>query len=88
MSTLLNPKIIKNISDQVYRRFPEVAGVKPTIKKQPGGKNKSGKSENGSFHILLTFRGSVDVGDGKRMVRLVRVVVDNRGDILKMTTSR
>lgn len=90
MSNSLDPKIIKKVSEQVYRRFPEIAGAKPSIKNQPAGKNKkyTAKNEDGFTNYLLTYRGSVNVGEGKKMGRWVRVVVDNRGAILKMTTSR
>jgi hypothetical protein len=86
MSIPLDPKIIRDVSKQVYKRFPEVNGVRPTIKKRQGeGKILAGDK---SSNFLLTFHGTVDVGDGKKMERWVRVVVNIRGNILKMTTSR
>lgn len=90
MTSTLDSRIIKKVSDQVYRRFPEVAGAKPSIKKQTGGKNhqNSQKKTDGTSTYLLTYKGSVEVGNGKKMGRWVRVVVNDRGGILKMTTSR
>lgn len=90
MSSSLDPKIIKKVSDHVYKRFPEVSGVKPKIRKQTSSQrsNKNGKSAKNIYNFLLIFRGRVDLGNGKKMDRRVRVVVDDRGKILKMTTSR
>jgi hypothetical protein len=90
MSTSLDPKIIRNISEKVYKRFPEVTGVNPTIRKQAVGKtNSESKNEvKVTPSYLLTYRGSVDIGNGKKMERFVRVVVNGSGKILKMTTSR
>jgi hypothetical protein len=90
MSTVLDPKIIQKVSEQIYKRFPEVMGARPNIKKQPGRKNTTDreKSTNGSINFLLTYHGSVEVSEGRKMERWVRVVVNDRGKILKMTTSR
>jgi hypothetical protein len=90
MSSSLDPKIIKKVSDRVYKQFPEVVGVKPNIRKQTSGQRskQNGKSAKDIYNFLLTFRRKVDLGNGKKMDRRVRVVVDTRGKILKMTTSR
>lgn len=90
MSPSLDPKTLKKVSDQVYKRFPEVSGVKPSIRKQTGSQKskQTGNSGTNISNFLLTFRGKVDLGNGKKMDRWVRVVVDNRGKIIKMTTSR
>lgn len=90
MSSSLDPKILNKVSERVYQRFPEVSGVKPNIRKQAGGQksNQRGRSVTDLQNFLLTFRGKVDLGNGKKLDRWVRVVVDNRGKIIKMTTSR
>lgn len=90
MSTSLDTKIIKNVSEKVYKRFPEVSGANPSIRKQAAGKNNPESENTGhnTANFLLIYRGSVEVGNGKKLERLVRVVVNNRGKILKMTTSR
>jgi hypothetical protein len=63
------------ICKQIYRQFPEVNGVKPSIK--PQGSN-----------TLLVFSGSANMGGGKKIERTVRVVTDETGKIKKVTTSR
>lgn len=73
---MANQPSIDGICEQVYRRFPEVAGVKPRIKNQPGDQ------------LLLTFQGSAKTVDGRSIQRIVRVVVNASGKIIKMTTSR
>lgn len=90
MSSSLDPKIVNKVSKHVYQQFPEVAGVKPNIRKQTGGKktNQSRRSTMEISNYLLTFRGKIDLGNGKKMDRWVRVVIDNRGKIIKMSTSR
>jgi hypothetical protein len=67
---------IDNICRQVYARFPEVNGVKPSI------------SEYSGTSTLLIFSTKVKAADGKTMPRNVRVVVGPDGKIAKMTTSR
>lgn len=71
----MDAQTLEKISEQVYKRFPEVAGKKPSIQTQ--GEN-----------ILLVFKGSATTADGKRIDRAVRVVATEQGKIVKMTTSR
>jgi hypothetical protein len=66
---------VATICKQIYRQFPEVNGVKPSVK--PQGSN-----------YLLVFHGSANMGGGKKIERTVRVVSDGSGKISKVTTSR
>lgn len=79
----MDEKIISHISNQVARQFPEVAGDAPSIKAQPAAK---GAGYSPTF--LLTFRGRVTQPGGFAINRAVRVVADDSGRILKITTSR
>ncbi len=81
----MDPKIVTSISKQVYRRFPEVNGKKPKIRKQP--LPKSGPP-NKTRNFLLTYRGKVVGPGGRTIPRLIRVVANPHGKILKMSTSR
>lgn len=81
----MDPKLIKSIAAQIYRRFPEVAGCTPKVHLQHGAQAKSGPSVP---TYLLSFRGSVRAPDGKSIPRLVRVTASAQGRILKVTTSR
>jgi len=79
----MDDKIIKNISNQVYRRFPEVRDSKPKVRLQSKTKPMSDLST-----YLLTYCGEGTTANGKTIPRYVRVVADAKGKILKMTTSR
>lgn len=79
----MEPEFIKSISQEIYRRFPEVAGRKPQIRSQSIPHTKS---TGGTY--LLTYQSSVKSDDGQAIQRWVRVVVNNQGKILKISTSR
>ena len=81
----MDPKIVNAISKDVYRRFPEVDGKKPKVQRQAKPKNKSSASTN---IYLLTYQAKVEVQGGKSIDRYVRVVATEKGNIIKMTTSR
>ncbi len=72
----MDPKIVEKISEQVYSKFPEVAGARPSVQAQ---------SEDA---YLLVFKGSATAADGMKIQRTVRVVASASGKIIKMTTSR
>lgn len=69
-------KLIEGICKQVYKKFPEVNGVQPVLSERP---------EN---QTLLVFKGSATTADGHNILRTVRVVADQAGKVVKMTTSR
>jgi hypothetical protein len=70
---------VQKISRQVVRTFPEMDGIAPTVRPQPGG-------QEGSY--LLTYKGKAALPGGKSLTRIVRVVADERGRILRISTSR
>lgn len=71
----MDAKTLSSICSRVYREFPEVKGCSP--QKQSQAKN-----------TLLIFKGQGVTATGKPIHRVVRVVVNPDGEILKMTTSR
>jgi hypothetical protein len=79
----MDDKTISHISKQVARQFPEVAAAAPSIKAQATTKG-AGHSKT----YLLTYKGRVTQPGGFAMNRAVRVVADDDGRILKITTSR
>lgn len=81
----MEPKLVKSISIQVYRRFPEVAEKKPKVRLQSTPK---GKDQTTQVTYLLTYQTKAEVQGGKTLNRYVRVVADQKGKILKITTSR
>jgi len=68
--------IINSVSSQIYRQFPEVHGSRPKVKALTATQS------------LLIFEGKAKTADGKQISRAVRVVVDENGKIVKVTTSR
>ena len=66
----------ENVNQKVYRQFPELAGKKPSVSDRPNGEK------------LFTYKGNVELPNGKSMSRVVRVVVSKTGRILKLTSSR
>ncbi len=74
-------KDLDDIRRKVVKKFPEMEGVKPSVKAQ--------SQPNGSGdQYLLTFKGKAELPGGRRMNRIVRVVADERGCIIKMSTSK
>lgn len=72
---------ISKISQQVSRQFPEMAGVNPTMQPQKGS-TKTGQ------RYVLTYKGKADLPGGRVMKRIVRVVVDDQGHIIRISTSK
>jgi hypothetical protein len=71
---------ISKVKKEVRNQFPEMAGVKPSIRKQ--------EMRDGDEQYLLTFKGKADLPGGRKISRVVRVVADERGRILKLSTSK
>lgn len=72
----MDSKLIDSVCQQVYRKFPEVDGAKPTVSARPNAE------------YLLVFKGSAVTADGHTLPRTVRVVADAKGKVVRMTTSR
>jgi hypothetical protein len=80
----LSPSQIDVIARQVYRQFPEIRAARPVVQNQSGAKTAGGQP--GRF--VLTFKTSGQGPGGQRIIRIVRVVADERGKVLKISTSR
>jgi len=81
----LSSSQVDNISRQMYRQFPEIKDARPIIQNQAGAK---AAGVGGSEQYVLTFRGSGQGPGGRVINRIVRVVADDRGKVLKVSTSR
>jgi hypothetical protein len=75
----MDQAILEKVCQQVYKKFPEVSGVKPTVKSQVVAEGKN---------YLLTFKGSATTEDGKALPRIIRVVTNEKGKVIKFSTSR
>ncbi len=80
----MKAEILNQIAKQIHRRYPEFDGVRPKARVQtpPEG------ARNPSKTYLVIFSKKVTLGDGKMMTRNLRVVTDENGKIIKVTTSR
>ena len=81
----LSSSHIDTISRQIYRQFPEVRDARPMVQNQPGAKSAAA---GGTDRYVLTFKGSGQGPGGQMINRIVRVVADDRGKVLKVSTSR
>ena len=81
----MDPQIVNGLKKEIYARFPEVSGCVPKIRKND---KVQGKNIVGKPSYLLTFQGSASNPQGKVIPRHVRVVADENGKILKISTSR
>lgn len=84
MDASLLDKIVANI----HRRYPEFASSRPSVRLQQAPHSEAARSEP---TYLLTFHRKVQAGAGpqqKQMPRWMRVVVSQKGKIIKVTTSR
>ena len=84
----MEANLLRSITTQIHRRFPEFAGVQPKVRQQDSPQPKSAAAPT---TYLLTFKSTAQADSQKGLKilpRLMRVVVDGRGKILKITTSR
>jgi hypothetical protein len=81
---------IKTISAKVHRRFPELKNIAPNVSAQAVPKSvRRGKDHTSSTNrFLLTFRGTATLPGGKSMQRVVRVIANDKGKVLKMALSK
>jgi hypothetical protein len=85
----MDPKVVQSISLEVYRRFPDLRGRRPRVQAvRPGQTRSAGLASTNGGRYLLVYAGRVATSTGKQMPYNVRVVVDEQGKILKISTSR
>jgi hypothetical protein len=81
----LSASQIDKISRQIYGQFPEIRDARPMIQGQAGAKSAGARVTD---QFVLTFRGVGHGPGGQTINRIVRVVADERGKVLKVSTSR
>jgi hypothetical protein len=72
---------LDKVSRHVAKKFPEMVGVRPAIRRQ-------GNSSSEDPCFVLTYRGKAELPGGRKMSRIVRVVADERGRVIRMSTSK
>ena len=79
MPDKLTRKQIDGVCRRVYKRFPELQGVRPRVKPH---------EQNGTGKVVLLFKSKVRTDDGMSLPISVRVIADDRGKVIKMTSTR
>ncbi len=82
---------IETIAKQVYRQFPEMKDAKPLVQNPTDGKQAKlpgAAAPAAGQHFLLTFKGQALGPGGRPIARIVRVVADGRGQVIKISTSK
>lgn len=74
----MKKEVVEKITRTVVQQFPEMDGVRPAVK----------SDEDGEDRYLMTYKGALDLPDGNTMKRIVRVVASEKGDVIRMSTSR
>ena len=67
---------IEKVNTRVYRQFPDLKGKRPNV---------SSYAEN---KFLILYKSNAKTANGKTINRTVRVVADEKGKIVKITSSR
>ena len=75
----MKAKLIDHISEEVYRKHPDLKGVKPKITPREGAS---------STDTLLVYQKKVSGPGGKSINRIVRAVADEEGKVKKISTSK
>lgn len=81
----MNRELLQSINKEVYRRFPELKDTRPKIQKQAVPETRS--ISKPTTYVLI-YQGQVLTAGQKLLPRLVRVVVNEQGKILKISTSK
>lgn len=77
----MDQQALKKLTHKVARQFPELKDARPTIKRQAA-------AGNGKAQYVLTFKGKAELPGGRTIKRIVRVVADSNGNVIRMSTSK
>lgn len=81
----LDERDLSRVKDLVRERFPEMVDVEPSV----SAPDDRGEDEEGvRAHRVLIFEKDVSLPDGMSLKRVVRVKVDEAGEIIRLTTSK
>ncbi len=77
----MDRETVGKITRTVVGQFPELNGVRPAVRRQaPPGDSPA--------IFLLTYKGAARLPNGKSLQRVVRVVADEQGRVIRISTSR
>lgn len=78
----------------VREKFPEMADVEPSLSEKRSHSKRVRKRDDASANegckslYVLTFEREVSLPGGGRLKRLVRVTMDDSGEVVKLTSSK
>ena len=77
----MDREAIDKVNRHVSKQFPEMRSTRPTVRVESS-------SRNGKQKFALTYKGKADLPNGRTISRVVRVVADENGKVIKMSTSK
>ncbi len=73
----------------VSEKFPEMAGTRPSVSEKSSQSKAAVKGERAvQKRYVLTFEKNVSLPGGSELKRLVRVTMDDAGEVLRLTSSK
>lgn len=73
----------------VSEKFPEMADTKPSVsEKRVQSKGALEGEQRARTRYVLTFEKDVSLPGGNELKRLVRVTMDDTGDVIRLTSSK
>lgn len=78
-------KYIVKAKEIVRKKFPEMADTEPTVSTR---KAHSKGTESPETLYVLTFRKNILLEDGGCLIRVVRITMNQRGRMIKLTSSK
>tara|TARA_B100000945_G_scaffold321387_1_gene335636 strand:+ start:4909 stop:5169 length:261 start_codon:yes stop_codon:yes gene_type:complete len=79
---------IRSISKKVYKKFPDLKNVTPTILEQSLPNVGNSKDTNPTSHYQITYKTIAQLPDGNTMNKIVKVLANSNGKIIKMSLSK
>ena len=87
--TELDKQHVAKAKRLVSEKFPEMADTKPSVsEKCVQSKGALEGEQNAKMRYVLTFEKDVALPGGNELKRLVRVTMDDTGDVIRLTSSK
>jgi hypothetical protein len=80
----MDASAVQKVSQEIYRRFPDLQGKKPQVKANNG---RGLKPASALPSFILVFSTRTTIAGGRSLPLNVRVVADSQGEILKLAVS-
>lgn len=85
----LDDRYVSKAKRLVYEQFPEMSGAKPSVsEKRSQGKSTGQGQQTVKTRYVLTFEKDVALPGGSELKRLVRVTMDDVGEVIRLTSSK